>query len=178
VIARGGSSIPLGGLEVGHVVAFGASQAEGRLATYINAVQPLQKRFDGFMLDVYLGNGTPLDNSAAPGVGVHPGGSDHRSHPHPWASTGWHLLRDVGVPVFVVQFRKRIASHFPVRQPTPIRTGSGNSPGTAHGTVPSKEALRSSWDRDLGITPSSDGTNHRLQTPSRLNPVVQPHSSR
>ena len=37
---------PLEGLDVRHVVAIGGSQSAGRLATYINAVQPLERVFD------------------------------------------------------------------------------------------------------------------------------------
>jgi hypothetical protein len=142
---------PLGGLEVSHVIAFGASQSAGRLATYINAVQPLQQAFDGFILDVYFGNGTPLDTSAAPDAGVTQVDQITdliRTHGLP---PGGHLLRDVDVPVFVVNSESESLSHFPVRQVDTDTYRFWEFAGHAHGTVPSKEALRSSWDRDLGI---------------------------
>ncbi|NJN50635.1 MAG: hypothetical protein HC809_01405 [Gammaproteobacteria bacterium] len=41
---------PLGGLAVKRVVAQGASQSAGRLATYYNAIAPLQSAYDGFVL--------------------------------------------------------------------------------------------------------------------------------
>lgn len=52
---------PMGGLEVLHVVGQGASQSAGRLATYVNAIQPLSRAFDGFILTIYFGRGTPLE---------------------------------------------------------------------------------------------------------------------
>ena len=50
---------PMGGLEVERVVALGASQSAGRLATYINAVQPLERALDGFILADLLRFGEP-----------------------------------------------------------------------------------------------------------------------
>jgi hypothetical protein len=149
---RRGALDPMGGLDVRHVIAFGASQSAGRIATYLNAIQPLEGSFDGFILDVYFGNGTPLDTTAAPGPGI-----THvdqitdliRTHGLP---PGGHLLRDVGVPVFVVNSESESLSHFPVRQPDTDTYRFWEFAGHAHGTVPSKEALRSSWERDLGIT--------------------------
>ena len=142
---------PLGGLDVRHVVAFGASQSAGRLATYINAIQPLERAFDGFLLDVYFGNGTPLDTGDSAGAGVtHVDQISEliRKHGLP---PGGHLLRDVGVPVFVVNSESESLAHFPVRQPDTGTYRFWEFAGHAHGTVPSKEALRSSWERDLGL---------------------------
>jgi Alpha/beta hydrolase domain len=143
---------PMGGLEVRHVVAFGASQSAGRIATYVNAVQPLQQPFDAFLLDVYFGNGTPLDTSAAPSAGVTNVEAITellRIHGLP---PGQHLLRDVGVPVFVVNSETESLAHYSVRQPDTGTYRFWEFAGHAHGTVPSKEKLASSWERDLGIT--------------------------
>jgi hypothetical protein len=143
---------PLGGLDVRHVIAFGASQSAGRLATYINAIQPLEQAFDGFLLDVYFGNGTPLDTSASPGAGVTNVEQITdliRTHGLP---PGGHVLRDIGVPVFVVNSESESVAHFSARQPDTDTYRFWEFAGHAHGTVPSKEALRSSWERDLGIT--------------------------
>ena len=121
------------------MIAFGASQSAGRLATYITLSNPSrklqQKAFDGFILDVYFGNGTTLDTSATPGVGV-----THvdqitdliRTHGLP---PGGHLLRDVGVPVFVVNSESESLSHFPVRQPDTDTYRFWEFAGHAHGTA-------------------------------------------
>ncbi|HVZ28300.1 MAG TPA: alpha/beta hydrolase domain-containing protein, partial [Rhizomicrobium sp.] len=52
-----GSVDPLGGLRPKILLATGQSQSAGRLATYVNNIQPLAKVYDGFMLDAA---GTPL----------------------------------------------------------------------------------------------------------------------
>jgi Alpha/beta hydrolase domain len=148
---RGGLD-PLGGLDVRHLIAFGASQSAGRLATYINAVQPLAAAFDGFLLDVYFGNGTPVDTSAAPAAGVTRVEQITELIRRHGLPPGGHLLRDVGVPVFVVNSESESLAHFPVRQPDTDTYRFWEFAGHAHGTVPSKETLRSSWERDLGIT--------------------------
>ncbi len=166
-----GTRDPLGGLDVRHVIAFGASQSAGRLATYVNAIQPLERAFDGFMLDVYFGNGTPLDTSGSPNAGVTRVEQITdliRTHGLP---PGAHLLRDNGVPVFVVNSESESLAHFPVRQPDTGTYRFWEFAGHAHGTVPSKETLRSSWERDLGITTHpmapDDGYNRLSLEPGR-----------
>jgi hypothetical protein len=41
---------PLNGLQAEHLIAYGESQSAGRLATYVNAIQPLYNAFDGYMI--------------------------------------------------------------------------------------------------------------------------------
>ena len=52
---------PMGGLEVAHVIAYGASQSANRLATYYNAIQPATAAFDAFLMLVYSGGGTRVE---------------------------------------------------------------------------------------------------------------------
>src|SRR6185436_1636603 len=52
---------PMGGLNVQRVVAQGGSQSAGRLGTYVNAIQPLSRAFDGFILQIYFGSGSALE---------------------------------------------------------------------------------------------------------------------
>jgi hypothetical protein len=47
---------PLGGLKARHVIAIGESQSAGRLATYVNSIDPLADEYDGFVLLSTLGN--------------------------------------------------------------------------------------------------------------------------
>jgi hypothetical protein len=54
---RSGRILPLGDLEVRNLVATGGSQSACRLATYVNAFEPLTKAYDGFLLSVYAGVG-------------------------------------------------------------------------------------------------------------------------
>ena len=88
----------LGGLAVRFVVASGASQSAGRLATLHNAFHPAGL-VDAYHLPVYFGNGTVVDSTA--GEDAIPGGS-----PNPamrMLPFGMHGLRDdLGVPVFIL----------------------------------------------------------------------------
>ena len=52
---------PMSGLKVERVVAQGASQSAGRLATFINAIAPIRNPIDGFILQIYFGSGTALE---------------------------------------------------------------------------------------------------------------------
>jgi hypothetical protein len=52
---------PMGGLEVRHLIALGSSQSAGRLATYVNAIHPLTSAFDGYLLGIWFGAGSPLE---------------------------------------------------------------------------------------------------------------------
>jgi hypothetical protein len=143
---------PLGGLHVRHVVAFGASQSAGRLATYINAIHPLAHAADAYLLDVYFGNGSPLETPA----GAH--ATQHvdeipallRAHGLPVGSHLLHVPDDA--KVFVCNSETEALCHFPVRQPDSDRYRCWELAGHAHGTVPSRDGLTSSWERDLGLT--------------------------
>src|SRR4029077_18546146 len=58
---------PLDGLDVRKVIGIGASQSAARLSTYVNAVHPIERAFDGFLLQIYFGRGTPIEV----GTGIH-----------------------------------------------------------------------------------------------------------
>ena len=116
---------PMGGLEVERVVAFGASQSAGRLATYLNAIQPLERALDGFILAIYFGTGSALEvgdavvnlNLVKPGQRLN----------------GSNLLRDdLGVPVFVVNSELEAIACYPVRQPDTDTFRYWESAGTCH----------------------------------------------
>ena len=60
---RDQSTLLLGGLTPQKVIASGHSQSAGRLITYVNAVQPLEKAFDGFLIHGRLGTGSKMASS-------------------------------------------------------------------------------------------------------------------
>src|SRR5262245_618771 len=119
---------PMGGLAVKRVVALGASQSAGRLATYLNAIQPLERALDGFILGIYFGTGSALEV----GDGVvnlslmGPGGPGQ-------GLRGTNLLRDdQGVPVFVVTSELEAMACYAVRQPDTDTFRYWESAGTCH----------------------------------------------
>jgi hypothetical protein len=80
---RRGPVDPLGGLDVRHVLAAGASQSAMRLVAYINGVHHHAPVFDGFLLAVWEGRAPLLSDGAI--------GTPAR-----------HAVRDVDQPVLVV----------------------------------------------------------------------------
>ena len=51
---------PLGNLKVKRVLAVGESQAASRMVTYVNAVHPVARVYDGFLIHSRYGGGAPL----------------------------------------------------------------------------------------------------------------------
>jgi hypothetical protein len=149
---------PLGGIDVRHVVALGASQSAVWLATYLNAVQPLTDALDGFLLDIYFGNGSALHAEPSAGPGL--------ARPQDIAAAvlrmppGSHLLRDdLGVPVFVLNSETEATSYHPVRQPDTDTFRFWEVAGLAHSSrTRGSERLPSNWPRDLGTDDSPMGT--------------------
>ena len=149
---------PLDGLSVRHVVALGGSQSANWLATYLNAIQPLTGALDGFILDIYFGNGSPLDPSLS--------NADRLASPKeiPDAVTkmapGSHILRDdLDVPVFVLNSETEATGYYPVRQPDSDRFRFWEVAGHAHGSrTRGTKRLPSNWPRDLGTEESPMGT--------------------
>jgi hypothetical protein len=62
---RSGAGSLLGPLVAKHVLATGESQSAGFLTTYVNAIQPVSKAFDGFLIHSRFGSGAPLDGVQA-----------------------------------------------------------------------------------------------------------------
>ncbi|MEO8693986.1 MAG: alpha/beta hydrolase domain-containing protein [Acidimicrobiales bacterium] len=153
-----GSNDPLAGLDVRHILALGASQSANWLATYLNAIQPLTQAIDGFLLDIYFGNGSPLE--------VSPSVAGRLATPKeiPDAVTkmppGAHLLRDdLDVPVFVLNSETEATGYYPVRQPDSEHFRHWEVAGHAHGSRRrGTERLPSNWPRDLGTEESPMGT--------------------
>jgi hypothetical protein len=144
---------PLAGLQVNHVIAQGASQSAGRLATYINAVAPLDCGFDGFILSIYFGRGTPLQvgdtvvNINAPVKGV--SASDRLR--------GENRLRDdLGKPVFVVNSELEAMACYHVRQPDSDTFRYWESAGTCHVSQQTRALRQQMADRDQLVTRPSD----------------------
>jgi hypothetical protein len=94
---------PLDGLRVERVVAVGASQSAGRLATYVNAVQPMTVAYDGFLLLIHFGSGAAIDDDLAFGTEA----------PRPAANfyARTRLRDDLDVPVMVVNSESESRSY-------------------------------------------------------------------
>lgn len=62
-VLRAPGSGPLGPLEPRHLIAIGESQSAGFLVAYVNAVDPLERRFDAFLIHGRPGTAASLDGS-------------------------------------------------------------------------------------------------------------------
>jgi hypothetical protein len=142
---RTGKVDPMGGLEVRKLIAGGGSQSAARLATYINAIQPLTNAIDGFLLTVYFGFGTPLevgDTVLIPGT---PEGAR-------LFRRETHLLRnDLTVPVMVVNSESETPWCATIRQPDTDRSRWWEVAGSVHGSPDTLRDLSRRLGRDLGI---------------------------
>ena len=150
---------PLGGLDVQRVLAMGASQSAGRLATYVNAVHPLVGVIDGFQLLIYFGSGTALEVGDAVVNIVNPSEPlDART-----ALRGRNLLRDdLDVPVMVVNSELEAIACHPVRQPNTDRFRYWEVAGTCHVSRQALELRAPKYERDFGT---------RLPAPADVNGI-------
>lgn len=147
---------PMGGLDVKRVVGQGGSQSAGRIGTYVNAIQPLSKAFDGFILTIYFGSGSELEvgdavvNINAPTT-ARPGDR----------LRGANLLRDdLGVPVFVVNSELEAIACCGVRQPDTQTFRYWESAGTCHVSAQGQRDRQVKHERDgVRTMPLTEGIN-------------------
>jgi len=114
----------LGGLKVARVLAMGESQSASYLTTYVNAVDPLARVYDGFLIHSRSGSAAML----APGVGGPAG---------PRAPAGLRLRDDLRVPVLTLIAETDLIGNqgggfLLARQPDSKRLRTWEMAGTAH----------------------------------------------
>jgi hypothetical protein len=112
----------LGGLPAQRLLANGESQSAFFMVTYVNAVAPLAKAYDGFLIHARGGNAIPLS-------GIRP----ERSNPD-YYNGAYRIREDSTVPVLTVQSETDVitlASH-QARQPDSDRFRLWEIPGAAH----------------------------------------------
>lgn len=142
---------PLGGLDVKKVIAVGASQSAGRLSTYVNAIHPLPPEqgghaFDGYILQIYFGTGTPVQASDRP-----PTAADRNNRPLPRAG---NLIRDdLDVPAMIVNTELEAISCFPVRQPDTDRFRTWEAAALTHVSYQAQVTRNKKYERDFGTAP-------------------------
>ncbi|HEY6317282.1 MAG TPA: alpha/beta hydrolase domain-containing protein [Acidimicrobiia bacterium] len=109
---------PLAGLAVHHVVAAGESQSAFRMVTYIDAVQPLDHVFDGFLVHSTWATGAPLSQAPQPSIVV---------------PRGTMIRTDLGVPVLVFETETDLLNGYAsVSQPDTSGLRVWEVAGTAH----------------------------------------------
>jgi hypothetical protein len=99
------AGVLLGGLHPDRLLGTGTSQSANRLVTHVNAIHPLAKVFDGFLIHARGAGGAPIDNVpsvAETAVNV----------PSPA-----RIRTDLNVPVFTVNSETDATLYFSARQP-------------------------------------------------------------
>ncbi|MER7684913.1 alpha/beta hydrolase domain-containing protein [Streptomyces sp. NPDC097610] len=123
---------PLAGLDVRHRVALGASQSASRLVSFIDAVQPIDPAFDGFVSVVDFGAYAIFDDR------VHDEGGRVEYTPEGFAAAGIPLARkrdDVDAKVLVVNSETEARTWNAVEQPDTDSHRVWFVAGAAHGGV-------------------------------------------
>jgi hypothetical protein len=112
---------PLGPLHARALIADGESQSAGRMVTYANAIQPLDRLFSGFLIHSRGATGAPI--SQAP----------QASSPMPAVA---QTRTDIGVPVLTVETQTDILAsglgYLPATQPDSRWFRLWELPGTSH----------------------------------------------
>jgi hypothetical protein len=145
---------PLGGLDVKKVIAIGASQSAGRLATYVNAIHPLGRVFDGFMLQIYFGAGAPLIGART----VAPA-----QQPVPIRlPRGTNLLRQLDVPTMIVNSELEAIACYRVRQPDSDRFVTWEAAGTTHVSAQTQVVRNQKYEREFGVAPELAPNMNRI----------------
>jgi len=154
---RGGEV--LGDLDVRKVVAMGGSQSAGRLATYVNAIHPLTKAFDGYLLTIWFGSGTPLEVGDTV-VNINTTPTPDQAVSWKDALRGRNQLRSLEVPVFVVNSELEAMACLNVRQPDTDTFRYWEAAGTCHVSVQGMELRQPKYRRDFGTElPIAPGIN-------------------
>jgi hypothetical protein len=165
---------PMAGLDVRKVIGLGASQSAGRLCTYINAIHSRERAYDGYMLQIYFGSGTPLEvGDAVLNINeqASPGNVGSRVR-----LRGTNMIReDLDVPVMVVNSELEATACYDVRQPDTDQFRYWESAGTCHVAVQSMAVRAPRYEREFGtrlpvkktmnriaITPLYDAGLHHL----------------
>jgi hypothetical protein len=120
-----GSDGPLGGLTLQYVIATGRSQSAFRLVTYVNALHPRDRLFDGYFIHSRGANAAGLRAEALAA-----------DEPDPIPAGAW-IREDVDVPVFDLQTEGdmvTLGAH-QTRQPANDHYRRWEIPGAAHTEV-------------------------------------------
>ncbi|GIF06918.1 alpha/beta hydrolase domain-containing protein [Actinoplanes siamensis] len=130
---------PLAGLAVRTVLADGESQSALRMTTYVNAVHPVAKVYDGFLIHSNSALAAPID---ALGLGM---------------PLTVRIRTDLEQPTFVVLTETDVLGHAPARQPDTATVRTWELAGTAHGDQWALDLGDPTLRRSLGSqTPSPD----------------------
>jgi hypothetical protein len=110
---------PLAGLKVRRIIADGESQSASYMTTYTNAIQPVTKAFDGFLIHSRGASGAPLSQAPLAVIA---------------APTPTFIRADLNVPVLVFETETDllVLNFLPARQSDTLLLRTWEVPGTSH----------------------------------------------
>jgi hypothetical protein len=137
-LRRPGGTNLLGGnkYRVKRLIADGESQSAFRMVTYINAIQPLTRMFDGFFVHSRFSNAAPLAEGGSGAI------------PNPT-----FIRTDGKAPILVLESETDVPRHLAARQPDSARYRLWEVAGTAHFDEDGINALTGISKADLAVTP-------------------------
>jgi Alpha/beta hydrolase domain len=121
---------------VKRLIADGESQSAFRMVTYINAIQPLTRMFDGFFVHSRFSNGAPFAEGGGAAI------------PNPT-----FIRTDGKAPVLVLESETDVPRHLAARQPNSARYRLWEVAGTAHFDEDGLSALSGISKADMAVTP-------------------------
>ncbi|MEU5879220.1 alpha/beta hydrolase domain-containing protein [Spirillospora sp. NPDC047279] len=147
---------PLAGLQVRTVLGDGESQSAGFMTTYANAVHPVARVYDGFLIHSNGAVGSPISGSL----------TDILFMPNPS-----RIRTDLTVPTFVVLTETDVPRAAAARQPDTAKVVHWELAGTAHGDQWARDTARDTVLRSAGdaapepgcaegSAPLNDGPGH------------------
>jgi hypothetical protein len=136
----GDGTNPLDGYDVESVIALGESQSAARMTTYVNAIHPVAKVYDGYLIHSRFGAASPF--------GAQQLGEDDASIP-----SVVRIRRDLDVPVLTFQTETDLTrlGYLPARQPDSQRFRLWEVAGTAHADAYFQRALSDLGDGSVEI---------------------------
>jgi hypothetical protein len=127
----------LGGLTAERVIAAGESQSASRMVTYIDAIQPIENIYDGFMVHSRSGSGSSIAQAPL------------TAYPFPAPAP---IRDDLAVPVMVVQAEGDvISSNLAARQPDTPLLRQWEMAGTSHADAYTLQGLNDNGDGSAAI---------------------------
>ena len=131
LLRRPAEENPLRGLTAQWVLAVGESQSAACLVTYINAIDPHTRVFDGYVVHGRPGTGVAIDGVFIPRASA---GSGLEGTREVLAARGERIREDARVPVFVFQSETDliVLGGEKARQPDGERTRTWEVAGAAH----------------------------------------------
>jgi hypothetical protein len=136
--------------KVRRVIADGESQSAFRMVTYINAVQPMTRMFDGFFVHSRFSNASALAEGGAGAI------------PNPT-----FIRTDGRAPILVLEAETDVPRHLPARQPDSARYRLWEVAGTAHFDEDGLHALTGIPKEEMATTPPLGCTPRINSAPMR-----------